>query len=185
MSLLGIRHVVLAINKMDLVSWSQETYDAIEADYRAFAKQIGLENIVCIPLSALKGENMLVSSDQMPWYQGPSLLEHLETVEVEDELHAAPFRLPVQWVNRPNSDFRGFAGQISAGRVAVGDRVRALPSGKEAKVERIVTYDADLPEAVAGQSVTITLDRRSTCRAETSSPRRPSPPAWRTSSRPR
>ncbi len=158
-SLLGIRHVVVAVNKMDMVGYDQATFDAIEKDYRQFAKQIGLENILCIPLSALKGENMVERSKAMPWYHGPSLMQHLETVEVEDALRDAPLRMPVQWVNRPNSEFRGFAGQISAGQVRPGSRVRALPSGKEALVERIVTMDGDLPLAVAGQSVTLTLDR--------------------------
>ncbi|MGC4028003.1 MAG: sulfate adenylyltransferase subunit CysN [Steroidobacteraceae bacterium] len=158
-SLLGIRHVVVAVNKMDMVDYAQPTFEAIEKDYREFAKQIGLENILCIPLSALKGENMIERSQAMPWYRGPSLLEHLETVEVQDALCDAPLRMPVQWVNRPNSEFRGFAGQISSGQVTVGSRVRALPSGKEARIERIVTQDGDLPQAVAGQSVTLTLDR--------------------------
>jgi bifunctional enzyme CysN/CysC len=158
-SLLGIRHVVLAVNKMDAVGYAQATFDSIVADYRAFAAQLGMEEITCIPVSALKGENITNRSELMPWYQGPALLEHLEIVEVEDRVQHAPFRLPVQWVNRPNSDFRGFAGQISSGHVAVGDRLRALPSGKEARVARIVTHDGDLLEAVAGQSITLTLDR--------------------------
>jgi bifunctional enzyme CysN/CysC len=158
-SLLGIRHVVLAVNKMDMVGYAQQTFDTIVAEYRQFARQVGLENIVCIPLSALKGDNMLTKSGAMPWYSGPTLMHHLETVEVEADLRGLPFRLPVQWVNRPNSEFRGFAGQISGGRVAQGDRVRVLPGGQEALVSRIVTFDGDLPEAGAGQSVTLTLDR--------------------------
>ncbi|MEY2855491.1 MAG: hypothetical protein RL030_2623, partial [Pseudomonadota bacterium] len=158
-SLLGIRHVVVAVNKMDMVGYTQETFDTIVADYRQFARQVGLENIVCIPLSALKGDNMLTASAAMPWYTGPTLMQHLESVAVEDDLRGLPFRLPVQWVNRPNSEFRGFAGQISGGRVAPGDRVRVLPGGQEALVSRIVTFDGDLPEAGAGQSVTLTLDR--------------------------
>jgi bifunctional enzyme CysN/CysC len=158
-SLLGIRHVVLAVNKMDAVGYAQATYDAIVADYLAFAQQVGLATVTCIPMSALKGENITTGSDKLPWYRGPALMEHLESVKVEDRVLHAPFRLPVQWVNRPNMDFRGFAGQIASGRIAVGDRVRALPSGKEAKVARIVTYDGDLPEAQAGQSITLTLDR--------------------------
>jgi bifunctional enzyme CysN/CysC len=158
-SLLGIRHVVLAINKMDLVGYSEAAFGAIEASYREFARQVGLENITCIPVSALRGDNIISGSDAMPWYSGKTLMEHLETVQVEDTVRNAPFRLPVQWVNRPNSEFRGFAGRISSGHVAAGDRVRTLPSGQEARVARIVTYDGDLPEAVAGQSVTLTLDR--------------------------
>jgi bifunctional enzyme CysN/CysC len=158
-SLLGIRHVVLAVNKMDMVGYARQTFDTIVAEYRQFARQVGLENIVCIPLSALKGDNMLTQSKAMPWYSGPTLMHHLETVEVEADLRSLPFRLPVQWVNRPNSEFRGFAGQISGGRVAPGDRVRVMPGGQEALVARIATFDGDLPEAGAGQSVTLTLDR--------------------------
>jgi bifunctional enzyme CysN/CysC len=158
-SLLGIRHVVLAINKMDAVDYSRSTFDTIEAAYRDFAKQVGLENIVCIPVSALRGDNIISRSAAMPWYTGQTLMEHLETVEVENTVRAAPFRMPVQWVNRPNQDFRGFAGRISSGHIAAGDRIRTLPSGQEAKVARIVTFDGDLAEASAGQSVTLTLDR--------------------------
>jgi bifunctional enzyme CysN/CysC len=157
-SLLGIRHVVLAVNKLDLVDYSQEVFDSIEADYRAFAKEIGLDDdIVAIPLSALRGDNITERSAATPWYTGPTLIGHLETVEVADELHRGPFRLPVQWVNRPDLDFRGFSGQIASGTVRPGDRVRILPSGRESRIERVVTYDGDLEEAVAGQSVTITL----------------------------
>jgi len=158
-SLLGIRHVVLAINKMDAVDYSQATFDTIEATYRDFAKQVGLENIVCIPVSALRGDNIISRSSKMPWYTGHTLMEHLESVEVENTVRNAPFRMPVQWVNRPNQDFRGFAGRISSGHIAAGDRIRTLPSGQEAKVARIVTFDGDLAEATAGQSVTVTLDR--------------------------
>ena len=158
-SLLGIQHVVVAINKMDLVDYSQARYDEIVASYHEFAAQIGLKGIVCVPLSALRGDNMIAASESLPWYTGPSLLAHLENVVVEEDLQGLPFRLPVQWVNRPNSDFRGFAGLIASGRVAPGDRLRALPSGKEALVARIVTQDGDLPSAGAGQSITLTLDR--------------------------
>jgi len=157
--LLGIRHVVVAINKMDLVDWSQARYNEIVAEYLAFAQQIGLAGITCIPLSALRGDNMLERSAASPWYTGPALMEHLESVVVEDDQIGLPFRLPVQWVNRPNSEFRGFAGLIASGRIAPGDRIRALPSGKEAIISRIVTQDGDLPHAVAGQSITLTLDR--------------------------
>jgi bifunctional enzyme CysN/CysC len=156
-SLLGIRHVVLAINKMDLVGYDRSVFETIEADYRAFAAQIGLTDITFIPMSALKGDNVTDRSDAMPWYHGPTLMAFLETVPVEDHTAAQPFRLPVQWVNRPDLDFRGFAGQIAGGTVRPGDRIRVLPAGTTSTVERIVTFDGDLPEAVAGQSVTLTL----------------------------
>jgi bifunctional enzyme CysN/CysC len=156
-SLLGIRHVVLAINKMDLLDYSQQTFDEIVAAYREFAQQIGLTNIVPVPLSALRGDNMLEHSARMPWYQGPTLMEYLESVEIEDDLQHKPFRLPVQWVNRPNQDFRGFAGTIASGTIRRGDTVRALPSGRTSRVTRIVDYDNDLDTAVAGQSITLTL----------------------------
>ncbi|HEU4602554.1 MAG TPA: sulfate adenylyltransferase subunit CysN [Steroidobacteraceae bacterium] len=156
-SLLGIRKVVLAINKMDLVDFSQQTFDAIVAEYRAFAAQIGLTDITPIPLSALRGDNMLERSARTPWYSGPTLMGYLETVEIEDDLQSKPFRLPVQWVNRPNHEFRGFAGTIASGVVRVGDPIRALPSGRQSRVARIVTFDGDLESAVAGQSVTLTL----------------------------
>ena len=156
-SLLGIRHVVLAINKMDLMEYSQQTFDEIVAAYREFAQQIGLTNIVPVPLSALRGDNMLEHSARMPWYQGPTLMEYLESVEIEDDLQHKPFRLSVQWVNRPNQDFRGFAGTIASGTVRRGDTVRALPSGRTSRVTRIVGYEKDLDTAVAGQSITLTL----------------------------
>jgi bifunctional enzyme CysN/CysC len=157
-SLLGIRHVVLAVNKLDLVDYSEFIFNAIEADYRAFAAEIGLEEIVCIPMSALRGDNITGPSENTPWYQGPSLIEHLESVEIADDVHAGPFRLPVQWVNRPDLDFRGFSGTVVGGSVRPGDRVRILPAGTESTVARVTTYDGDLPEAIAGQSVTVTLD---------------------------
>jgi bifunctional enzyme CysN/CysC len=156
-SLLGIRHVVVAINKLDLVDYSQEVFDQIEADYRAFAAEIGLDNIVCIPMSALRGDNITEHSAQTPWYEGPTFIGHLETVQVDDVTQDGPFRMPVQWVNRPNLDFRGFSGEIVGGTVHVGDTVKVLPSGRESTVERIVTFDGDLQEAAAGDSVTITL----------------------------
>ena len=156
-SLLGIKHVVLAINKMDLVGYSQQIFDTIVAEYRDFAAQIGLDNIVPVPLSALRGDNMLERSSATPWFQGPTLMSYLETVEIEDDLQQRPFRLPVQWVNRPNQDFRGFAGTIASGVVRKGDTIRVLPSGRQSKVARIVTHDGDLETAVAGQSITITL----------------------------
>ena len=157
-SLIGIRKVVLAINKMDLVDYSQKVFDRIDEDYRAFARQIGLDDITSIPLSGLKGDNMLVASDKTPWYRGPTLMGFLETCEVDDtRLQKEPFRMPVQWVNRPNLDFRGFAGVVTSGMIKPGDRIVAQPSGKESTVARIVTFNGDLPLAVAGQSITLTL----------------------------
>ncbi len=156
-SLLGIRNVVLAVNKMDLVDWDQAVFDAIVADYRAFAEKIGLNVFTPIPISGLGGDNMAVKSEHTPWFDGPILMDWLESVEVEDSLQAQPFRMPVQWVNRPNLDFRGFSGQLASGVVKPGDRVKVLPSGRESRVARIVTLPGDLDQAVAGQSVTITL----------------------------
>jgi bifunctional enzyme CysN/CysC len=157
-SLLGIRHVVLAINKMDLVDFSQARFVEIEQDYREFAAQIGLTNITAIPLSALHGTNVITSrSDATAWYSGPTLIDYLETVEVDHDSATGPFRMPVQWVNRPNLDFRGFSGTIVGGTVRPGDRVRVLPGGTQSTVARIVTMNGDLTEAVAGQAVTITL----------------------------
>ena len=163
-SLIGIRHVVLAVNKMDLVGWDQAIFDEIVADYQAFAAQVGIENVVCIPISGLKGDNITAPSDQTPWYRGPTLMAHLETVEIdEDRLRSRPFRLPVQWVNRPDLNFRGFSGLIASGTVRPGDKVRSLPSGRTSTVQRIVTFDGDLEEARAGQSVTITLQDEIDC----------------------
>ena len=158
-SLIGIRKVVLAINKMDLVDYSQKVFDQIDEDYRAFARQIGLADITSIPLSGLKGDNMLVASEKTPWYRGPTLMGFLETCEVDEtRLQKETFRMPVQWVNRPNLDFRGFAGFVTSGSVKPGDRIIAQPSGKESKVARIVAMGGDLPLAVAGQSITLTLE---------------------------
>jgi bifunctional enzyme CysN/CysC len=157
-SLLGIRHVVVAVNKMDLVDYAEKTFQRIVDDYSAFARQIGLANVTFIPVSAFKGHNITTPSSKMPWYRGATLMGYLETVEVDEErMQRTPFRLPVQWVNRPDLDFRGFSGTIAGGKVKPGDRIRVQPSGKESTVSRIVTYDGDLPEALAGQSVTITL----------------------------
>ncbi len=157
-SLLGIRHVVLAVNKMDLIDWSKEKYDAIVAEYLAFADKIGLKNIQPIPMSALKGENITEVSAKTPWYTGPSLMAHLENVQIDDDfLRDQPFRLPVQWVNRPDLNFRGFAGAIVSGTVKPGQEIRALPSNRVSKVARVVTYDGDLKAGIAGQSVTLTL----------------------------
>ena len=157
-SLIGIRHVVVAINKMDLVGYNEATFRTIVADYAEFAKQLGIEDITFIPMSAFKGDNVTAPSERMPWYRGTTLMQFLETVEVdEDRLQRNPFRLPVQWVNRPNLDFRGFAGTVASGTIRPGDRVRVLPSGRESRVDRIATFDGDLTLAVAGQSVTLTL----------------------------
>ncbi|MFZ5549231.1 MAG: sulfate adenylyltransferase subunit CysN [Pseudomonadota bacterium] len=158
-SLIGVRKVVLAINKMDLVDYSEKTFRQIDDEYREFAKQIGLNDVTSIPLSGLKGDNMLVASEKTPWYRGPTLMGFLETCEIDEaRLQKEAFRLPVQWVNRPNLDFRGFCGVITSGMIKPGDRIRAQPSGRESKVARIVTVNGDLPLAVAGQSVCITLE---------------------------
>jgi bifunctional enzyme CysN/CysC len=156
--LIGIRKVVLAINKMDLMDYSEKVFQRIVDEYREFAQRIGLTDITPIPLSALKGDNMLAHSERTPWYHGPTLMAYLETVEVDEaRQQAGALRLPVQWVNRPNLDFRGFAGTIASGVVKPGERIRVLPSGRESRVTRIVTAAGDLPLAVAGQSITLTL----------------------------
>ena len=154
--MLGIRHVVIAINKMDLVDWSEQRFADIERDYRAFAHDLDFTSISFIPLSALNGDNLISSSSAAPWYQGTSLLGCLEAVHIDNE-QSANFRMPVQWVNRPNLDFRGYCGRIAAGSIAPGDAVRVLPSGATAHVQRIVSMDGDLPHAECGQSVTLTL----------------------------
>ncbi|MFZ0097193.1 MAG: sulfate adenylyltransferase subunit CysN [Gemmobacter sp.] len=156
--LLGIRNVVLAINKMDLVGYSQERFYEIVKDYSHFAKQIGMEAFLPIPISGLKGDNIATKSHEMSWYQGPTLLQHLEEAPINDtRMLDQPFRMAVQWVNRPNLDFRGFAGQIGAGVVRPGDAIRVLPSGKTTTVKSIPTFDGDLDQAIAGQSVTLTF----------------------------
>jgi bifunctional enzyme CysN/CysC len=156
-STLGIRKVVLAINKMDLVGYDEETFRRIVDEYRQFGAQIGIEDFVAIPLSGLRGDNITASSENTPWYDGPALMDYLENVEIEEQAQRRPLRLPVQWVNRPNLDFRGFAGTLASGIVRQGERIRVLPSGRESTVTRIVTMDGDLDHAVAGQSVTLTL----------------------------
>ncbi|MGV0820596.1 bifunctional sulfate adenylyltransferase/adenylyl-sulfate kinase NodQ [Martelella sp. AMO21009] len=156
-SLLGIRHIVVAINKIDLMDYSQEVYDRIVADYLEFAKDLGFETIVPIPISARYGDNVTLPSENMPWYDGPALLDHLETVPVASALAEKPFRMPVQLVTRPNLNFRGFAGQIASGRIAVGDRVMVAKSGKTSAIRQIVTMDGDLDSAEAGQAVTLAL----------------------------
>ena len=156
-SMLGVRRVVLAINKMDLVDYDQSVYDTIVQEYMDFAAALNIEEITAIPVSALVGDNILSASSSTPWYTGPTLMNYLETVPVGDKALQGPFRMPIQWVNRPNLDFRGFSGQVSGGSVKPGDRIKALPSGKESTVERIVTYDGDLDQAISGQSITLTL----------------------------
>ncbi|MGP8165283.1 MAG: sulfate adenylyltransferase subunit CysN [Steroidobacteraceae bacterium] len=156
--LLGIRNLVLAVNKMDLVGYDRSIYDAIVAKYRAFASSIGIGAFVPIPVSGLAGDNITTRSSATPWYSGPTLMAHLETVQIDiDAAQRRPFRMPVQWVNRPNADFRGFCGLICNGNIRPGDPVRVLPSGRISTVARIVTQGGDLDAAVAGQSVTITL----------------------------
>ncbi len=156
--LLGIRNIVLAVNKMDLIDYDQVVFDAIVKDYAEFARSIGIESFMPMPISGFKGDNITAHSANTPWYKGPTLVDHLETVEVRSTTDAdRPFRMPVQWVNRPNLDFRGFSGLIATGSVKPGDPVRVLPSGKTSTVTRVVTLDGDLDAAVAGQSVTICL----------------------------
>ena len=156
-SQIGVHTVVLAVNKMDLIGYDRAEFDRIEAEYRAFAAQLGITNITCIPLSALKGDNITERSANTAWYSGPTFMEYLETVPVEDVAHTEPMRMPVQWVNRPDLDFRGFSGTVVSGTVRPGMRVKALPSGLESTVARVVTFDGDLDEAQANQAVTLTL----------------------------
>ena len=162
--LVGIRRFVLAVNKMDLVDYDRQAFDAIVAEYRAFAARIGIDEWVAIPVSGLNGDNIVSRSDATDWYDGPTLLDHLDTVPLDVAADAQkPLRMPVQWVNRPNQDFRGFSGQIASGTVAPGTEVRILPSGRQARIARIVTADGDLEQAVAGQSVTVTLTEELDC----------------------
>jgi len=158
-SLLGIRKVLVAVNKMDLVDYAQRSFEHIANEYRAFAAQLGFESIMLIPLSALKGDNVITPSARMLWYRGTTLMAYLETVEIErGGSAAAPLRLPVQWVNRPHADFRGYAGLIASGSVRTGERICVQPSGQESRVARIVTAEGDLAQALAGQSITLTLE---------------------------
>ncbi|HEV7611198.1 MAG TPA: sulfate adenylyltransferase subunit CysN [Steroidobacteraceae bacterium] len=156
-ALLGIRHIVVAVNKMDLVEYSQDVFGSIERDYRAFARQIKLDAVTCIPVSAVAGDNVTSRSARTPWYLGKGLLEHLETVEVEGPAENSAFRMPVQWVNRPNAEFRGFAGLIASGVVRPGDALRVLPAGRTTTVARVFAGEGEAPSAVAGESVTLTL----------------------------
>src|SRR5206468_402459 len=156
--LVGIRRFVLAVNKMDLVDYDEAAFDAITADYRAFAERTEIEEWVAIPVSGLNGDNVVGPSAAMRWYNGPSVLQQLDSVPLDAAADAEkPLRMPVQWVNRPNQDFRGFAGQIASGKVASGDEIRILPSGRLTRIERVVTADGDLDQALAGQSVTLTF----------------------------
>ncbi|WP_281060907.1 sulfate adenylyltransferase subunit CysN, partial [Mesorhizobium sp. M2A.F.Ca.ET.067.02.1.1] len=157
-SLLGIRHIVLAVNKIDLIGFDKAAFDQIVADYREFAKQLGFVSVVPIPMSARFGDNVTSHSERTPWYSGPSLIEHLETVSVDEAVVELPFRFPVQYVNRPNLDFRGFAGTIASGTVSQGDEVVVAKSGKASRVKRIVAQGGDLDQAVAGQAITLVLE---------------------------
>lgn len=157
-SLLGVKHVVVAINKMDLNDFDQTIYNEIEVDFRNFAKDLGFTDISCIPMSALDGDNVTAKSKRSGWYKGPALLEYLEVVDVDSDTTAAPFRLPVQWVNRPNLDFRGFSGTIASGTINVGDPIIAIPSGKRSTVKEIVTFNGNLETAREDQAITITLN---------------------------
>jgi bifunctional enzyme CysN/CysC len=161
-SLIGIRQVVLAINKMDLVNYSREVFDRILGDYTAFAQALDIPKIVAIPISALAGDNITEASGNTPWYHGPTLMSHLENVEIASLSRTAPFRMPVQWVNRPNLDFRGFSGMVSAGTVHPGDAVKIMPSARTSRVARVL-IDGDQPYATAGQSITITLEDEVDC----------------------
>lgn len=156
-SLMGIPQVVLTVNKLDLVDYDERAFRTIEEEYRGFALELGIERVTCIPVSALRGDNLIESSRNTPWYDGPSLLRCLEEAPVEEARASAPFRFPVQWVNRPNSEFRGFSGTVASGVIHVGDRVIVAPVGTESTVDRIVTADGDLTEARANQAVTLTL----------------------------
>ncbi len=156
-SLLGIRYVVLAVNKIDLVGFDRAVFDEIAQGFRAFASELGFKDIACIPISARYGDNVSGASTRTPWYSGPPLLDYLETVDVEDDRAAKPFRMPVQWVNRPNSDFRGFAGTIASGSIKPGDEIAILPSGQTSRIKRLIGARGDLTQADAGDAVTITL----------------------------
>ena len=155
-SLLGIKNVVVAINKMDLVGYSEERFNEIKAEYLQFAENLNFKSILCVPMSALAGDNVTEPSKNTPYYDGPPLLEHLETVDL-GEADASPFRFPVQWVNRPDLDFRGFSGTVASGEVKVGDEIIVIPSGKRSTIDRIVTMDGDKPTAAKREAVTLTL----------------------------
>ena len=155
--LVGIKDVILAVNKMDLVDYSRDRFEEITAEYRKFADEVGIKNVIAVPMSALKGDNVLAGGGGMPWYDGPTLLAALESITVTGALQDAPFRLPVQWVNRPNLNFRGFSGTIASGRIAIGDEIAVMPSGRTSTVTGILDQDGEAQEAEAGEAVTITL----------------------------
>ncbi len=155
--LVGIKDVVLAVNKMDLVDYSQDRFDTITAEYKKFAEEVGIRNIIAVPMSALKGDNVLTSGGGMPWYDGPTLLGALESISVTGALLDAPFRLPVQWVNRPNLNFRGFSGTVASGTIEIGDEIAVMPSGRTSTVTGILDQDGDAQNALAGEAITITL----------------------------
>ncbi len=157
-SLLGIKHVIVAVNKMDLMKYSEEVYKEIQADYKEFAKQLDIPDIHFVPISALEGDNVVNLSEHTPWYDGKTLMEMLESIEINKDANTDDFRFPVQYVNRPNLDFRGFAGTVVSGQIKPGDEVTALPSGKTSKVKQVVTFDGDLEEAYAPLAVTLTLE---------------------------
>lgn len=159
LSLIGVKHVVLVVNKIDLVDYDQEAFDRIVAEYRAFAAPLGFKTLAAVPVSALRGDNILRPSEKTPWYEGEALVPYLEAIDVAEDRTAEKFRFPVQWVNRPNLDFRGFSGTVASGAVAVGDEVLIAASRKPAVVSRIVTMDGDLDRAITGQAVTLVLDR--------------------------
>lgn len=159
LSLIGVKHVVLVVNKIDLVGYDQAVFDEIASEYRAFAEPLGFKTLEAVPVSALRGDNILVPSGNMPWYSGPALVPYLETIDVAEDRTAQTFRFPVQWVNRPDLDFRGFSGTVASGSIAVGEDVLIASSRKPAAIKRIVTMDGDLQQAVAGQAVTLVLDR--------------------------
>jgi len=157
-SLLGLKHVVVAINKMDLVDFSEEAYEKIKADYLTFSERIDIPDIQFIPMSALDGDNVVSRSEKMGWYTGDTLMEYLESVDISADKNASDFRFPVQYVNRPNLDFRGFCGTVASGSISVGDKIRTLPSNKTSSVKSIVTFDGNLETAYVGQAVTLTLN---------------------------
>ncbi len=160
LSLLGVRHVVLVINKIDLMDYDADVFDRIESDYAKFAQALGFDSLKAIPISATKGDNVVSKSANTPWYKGPALLGYLETISVDQEINETPLRFPVQWVNRANADFRGFSGTLASGKVSVGDQVLLAASRKSANISRIVTMDGDLEQAASGQAVTLVLDRQ-------------------------
>ena len=157
-SLLGIKHIVLAFNKMDLVNFSEETFNEIRSEYLELTKHLGIEDVTCFPLSALEGDNVVERSERTPWYEGQSLLEFLETVPIDQDRNMTDFRYPVQYVLRPNLDFRGFCGKVASGVIHKGDEIVALPSMKRSHVKSIVTYEGELEEAFCPQCVTLTLE---------------------------